>query len=317
MDPDGMLERRIARLRLEIDDEVGLELNRETVEELAYCRFVERHEGRRPSYGAVILRHGSPHEAPGRLPPLASPAAFIDFQAPLEVLRTFADGRTSFVIRGPGTVPALAVDPAWTATELSLATYATDAGVTVVQRLASGRVRLFHNDRVFTEEGGIWLARPTALAYYESVSSLVDVGHHLTARAILDMCVHTLSPAGHGATLIWFPDGAQEAAPHLDSSVAIIPPGLSAANTIHAPAIAHALGQLDRAAVLDANGRVARLNVTLSHGESVAGLPFEGGTRHTSAGRYSASVDNAIVFVISADGPVTIFYRGEAITSIR
>lgn len=214
-------------------------------------------------------------------------------------------------------MPALAVDPAWTGTEVSLSTYASGAGVIVVQRLSSGRLRLFHNDRVFTEEGGIWLTRPTALAYHEAVSLLVDVEHHPTARAILDMCVHALSPAGHGATLIWFPDGNDEVAPHVDFSVAITPPGLSAANSAHGPALAHALGQLDRAAVIGADGRVARLNVTLSHGEAATHLPFEGGTRHTSAGRYSASVDNAIVFVVSADGPVTVFFRGEGVTSIQ
>lgn len=91
-----MLERRIARLQQELIDEVGLELTRETLEELAYCRFVEPHEGRRPSYGAVILPAGSPPEAPGRVPPLASPAAFIASEAPIDVLRIFADGRTSF-----------------------------------------------------------------------------------------------------------------------------------------------------------------------------------------------------------------------------
>lgn len=312
-----MLERRSARLQQELLDEVGLELSTEALDELVYCRFVEPHEGRRPSYGAVIWPAGSPHERAGRVPPLPSPAAFLDSSAPLDVLRTFADGRSSFVIRSAGTLPALAVDPAWTGTELSLTKYASDNDVTVVQRLASGRVRLFHRKSVFTEEGGIWLARPSALLYLESVSLLVDVEQYPVARAILDMCVHTLSPAGHGATLIWFPTQGRQPRQYLDFSVAITPPVLSAAETSHGPALAHALGQLDRAALIGYDGSITRLNVTLSHASAANDLVFAGGTRHTSAGKYSRSVEDAIVFVVSADGPVTVFYRGEVVTSIR
>lgn len=313
MGADETLDRRIVRLQQELVDEIEVELGREALEELVYCRFVEPHEGRRPSYGAVIL---SGERASDLVPPLASPAAFIDANAPLDVLRRFADGRTSFVIRGPGRVPALVVDPAWTGSESELAMYASGADATVVQRLASGQLRLYCGDRVFFEDGGIWLAQPNARAAYESVSSLLDPEHSSTAHAILDMCVDTLSPAGHGATLIWFPDGADEASAYLDASVAISPPGLSAADSAHAPAIAHALGQLDRAAVIEADGRITSLNVTLTHDEAAAQLNFDGGTRHTSAGRYSATVGDAIVFVVSADGPVTVFQGGDVIASV-
>jgi hypothetical protein len=188
--------------------------------------------------------------------------------------------------------------------------------VIVIQRQASGRVRVFVGDRVYSEEGGSWLARPTAVAYHEKVATLLDVSHQETAHAILDLCVHTLSPAGHGATLVWFPDGAQEPHVYLDMSVAITPPALSAADPLHAPAIAHALGQMDRAAVLDASGQLVYLNVTLTSAKVDAARVFEGGTRHNSAGRYSASDDRGFVFVVSADGPVTVLRRGKVVASI-
>lgn len=317
MDPGRALERRISRLQLELQDELDLELTDEALEELAFCRFVEPHEGRRPAYGAVIWTSELPAVL-GGVPPLPSAAGFIDSDAPLDVLRNFADGRISFVIRGPGIVPALAVDPAWTGSESVLAAYASEADVTVVQRLASGRVRLYINERVYSEEGGIWLARPTARAYYEQVAALVDVVHRDTVRAILDMCVHTLSPAGHGATLVWFPEPpGGSTARHLDCSVAITPPALSAANSTHGPAIAHALGQMDRAAIIDSDGNLSRLNVALGYGQTEAALTFNGGTRHNSAGRYSASEDRALVFVVSADGPVTVFNQGLVIAAIH
>jgi DNA integrity scanning protein DisA with diadenylate cyclase activity len=130
------------------------------------------------------------------------------------------------------------------------------------------------------------------------------------------MCVHTLSPAGHGATLVWFPGGAAGKIEYLDLSVAITPPALSVVEASHASAIAHSLSQLDRAAIVDADGGFIQLNVSLSHSPHADEDSFEGGTRHNSAGRYSASQPNAIVFVVSADGPVTVFQNGDVVASI-
>ncbi len=313
VDPDTPLQRRMARLTQELHDEVGLHLTTEALEELAYARFMEPHEGKRAAYGAVIWTERHPSAG---VPTLPSTAAFLDSQASLDVLRGFADGRTSFVMRSPGSKPAVAIDPAWRGTESALAAYASSAAVTVIQRLSSGRIRLFLGDRVYSEEGGTWLARPTAVAYQGKLSALLDVAHHTTARAILDLCVHKISPAGHGATLVWFPDGATGPDPHLDLTVAINPPALSAADPLHAPAIAHALGQLDRAAVLGASGQLVHLNVTLGHAEAHGARGFTGGTRHNSAGRYSASDNRAVVFVVSADGPVTVLRRGEVVAAI-
>lgn len=316
MSIDDALERRIARLRQELHEEVQLELTREGLEELAHARFMDPHEGRRAAFGAVIWCTAlSPARA--GVPPLPSTGGFIARQANLPVLRTFADGRTSFVVRGPGVIPAVAIDPAWTGSESNLADYSNTAGVTVVQRLASGRVRLFQNQRVYTEEGGNWLARPTAAAYKEKLGLVLDVAHQEVAGAILDMCVHTLSPAGHGATLIWFPVEARTAADHLDFSLAIDPPALSTTDARHRQPIAHALGQMDRAVVLRADGSLRTMNVTLSCAEEASTRNFEGGTRHNSAGRYSASQEAAIVFVVSSDGPVTVFHRGEVVAAVR
>lgn len=305
----------MARLRQELVDELDISLAQEVLEELAYARYMEPHEGHRAAYGAVVWPEPLDNERAG-IPSLPSAAGFLASQGTLDVLRTYADGRTSFVMRGPGVRPTLAVDPAWRGTEGALAAYAASARAVVVQRLASGRVRVFANERVYSEDGGVWLARPSAASYLAAVAAVLDPEHHATARAILDLCVHTLSPAGHGATLVWFPDGVPSESPHLDESVGITPPALSAADATHAPAIAHALGQLDRAVVLAADGQLVQANVTLSSSASHAALTFMGGTRHNSAGRYSASDARGMVFVVSADGPVTVLRAGEVVASI-
>ena len=127
--------RRLDRLRQELLDEVDLSLTDEALEELAYCRFVEPHEGRRPTYGAVVWTTELKMEYAGT-PPLPSASGFVDPNAKLDDLRPFADGRTSFVVRGPGVMQAIAIDPAWVGSELALSTYASEKDVTIVQRLA-------------------------------------------------------------------------------------------------------------------------------------------------------------------------------------
>lgn len=309
------MARRIARLEQEIDDELDLTLDQEALEELAYAKYMEPHEGQRPAYGAIVLGAAPPTGRPRALP-LKSAGAFVESQAPSEVLRRFADGRTSFLMRGAGIRPSLVIDPAWKGDESTLAAYAAEEEVTVIQRLASGRVRIYCSGHVYSEQDGIWLARPSADSYQERLADLIPVQQHVVARSILDLCVHTLSPAGHGATLVWFPEAVDDMGDNLDLSVALVPPALSASDATHAPGIAHALGQMDRAAILEPSGRLTHLNVTLEHSDGNADMKFGGGTRHNSAGRYSASDERAVVFVVSADGPVTVIHKGDIVATI-
>ena len=309
---EGTLEQRKERLRQELADECGLDLSDEALEELAYCRYVQPHEGRRPTYGAVIWPAGS-KRTPRVVPGLPSPGAFVDEETPADVLRQFADGRTSFLVRRPGAPPALVVDNAWIGSEQYLSGYSSDYGVVIVQRLATGRIRLFHDHAIHSEQDGVWLRRPMAVAHYDAVTSVVGPELAQTAKALLDVCVHWLSPAGIGATLVWIPGNAASSK-GLDDKGAFTPPPLSVLDSGQRPAIAHVLGQLDLAAIVDDRGRILRLAVKLEHGPDQQQLHFRGGMRHESAGRFSDLQPDALVFVVSADGPVTVFRAGEIVT---
>jgi DisA bacterial checkpoint controller nucleotide-binding len=307
---------RIIRLRQELQDEVGLALPDEALEELAYARYAEPHEGMRAAYGAMIWNRELAAELHG-IPELPSPAGFIDSQAPLDVMRTFSDGRTSFLTRGPGVTPAVAIDPGWNGSESSLSRYSTRSDVTVVQRLPSGRIRIYADGFVYSEDSGVWWTRPNAQAYTAQIRNVIDDDDLEAAGHILDLCIHTLSPAGHGATLVWFRDSTQDIHAHLDLSVALQPPALSATDPSHWPAISHALGQMDRAALVDKRGCLTDLNVTLTCADKHKTLSVPGGTRHNSAARYSASQEHAVVFIVSADGPVTVLHRGKVLATSR
>ena len=269
----------------------------------------------KPAYGAIIYSHPYGSQAGGATPPVRSPGTEIYRHSPLRTKRLFADGRTSFVVRAPKSPPLIMVDPSFVGTELELAGFAAASDGTILQRLASGRIRIFRGDVVYSEEGGTWLARRSAAHYRGKFASLGDPRTEETAQAILELCVHNLSPAGRGATLIWFPDRASAPTAFLDRSAALEPPELSASINHQAPSVSHALGQLDRAVILGGDGSLQLMNVTLECRPSESKRVFVGGTRHTSAMRYSRSQPEAVVFVVSADGPVTVLHRGSVIVT--
>jgi hypothetical protein len=310
---EASIAQRTERLRTELTEECELTISEEALEELAHCRYVRPHEGRRPTYGAVVWPAGT-DATPHVIPALPSLASFVDFTTPVNVIRRFANGRSSFVVRRPGAPPALVVDDAWLGTEQNLAAYSTAHGVVIVQRLATGRIRIFADRVVHSFENDVWMRRPTANVLRDAVIAVLPPHLDETATAILEFCVHWLSPASAGASLVWLPgDGID--ADGLKLSDAWNPPELSLQDIGHRPAIAHALAQFDLAAVVDDAGVVRRAGVRLEHGQAQEELDADGGMRHKSARSFSAFQPNALVFVVSADGPVTVFRAGEVLAA--
>jgi DisA bacterial checkpoint controller nucleotide-binding len=76
--------------------------------------------------------------------------------------------------------------------------------------------------------------------------------------------------------------------------------------------LAHSLlARTDGAAVLDAEGRMLGIEVQLAVSDNSRNIiPPAPGTRRTSARRYSCDFPEAIVFAVSADGPVLVFSDG-------
>jgi DNA integrity scanning protein DisA with diadenylate cyclase activity len=78
------------------------------------------------------------------------------------------------------------------------------------------------------------------------------------------------------------------------------------------------LAQTDGAALFDGVGKLVELGVLLMPTpESEDEVDAIGGTRHTSARRYSHDDPDALVIVVSEDGPVTLFRGGEVIGRSR
>jgi DNA integrity scanning protein DisA with diadenylate cyclase activity len=93
-----------------------------------------------------------------------------------------------------------------------------------------------------------------------------------------------------------------------------LPPPLRIMKAAHLAPLRHALSQIDGAAIFDGDGVLRRLGVRLvpsnAAEESVEPL---GGTRHTSARRYSYDDPLATVIAVSEDGPVSVLRNGEVL----
>ena len=80
----------------------------------------------------------------------------------------------------------------------------------------------------------------------------------------------------------------------------------------HLAPLRHALTQVDGAAVFDGEGVLRQLGVRLIPSSAAeAEVDPLGGTRHTSAHRYSHDDPRATVVAVSEDGPVSLLRHGE------
>jgi len=66
------------------------------------------------------------------------------------------------------------------------------------------------------------------------------------------------------------------------------------------------------------NGQLLAVNVILlSERASEEAVPAMKGTRHTSAARHTYDCPGVLAFVVSADGPVTVFSDGQRIADLK
>ena len=320
--------RRLGRLHAELVDEaLPVPLDGETGEillrELLYARDAPAHEGRPARYGALVLEDtgGRVEEtARRRLSELAAEVVPLDGYD-LDAARRFADGRSSFLVRGTRTA-ALACFPHSVEYEAALVELERSTGGIVVQRRADGSLRLCTSDGVIVWVGHRWRFTPNSARFADVIAHLVPQADRGVLVGLLDLCVHWLSAGRVGATLVWYlvegsaRVGASPAG--LDVSRAIQAPPLSVLERTHRPALLSALAQLDRAVLVQPTGRLTHLNVGLVPSPAaVTTVPAIRGTRHTSARRFSFDEPRAVVAVVSQDGGVTVFSDGAPIELAR
>jgi DNA integrity scanning protein DisA with diadenylate cyclase activity len=193
---------------------------------------------------------------------------------------------------------------------------ATGAGVYSVQRRQTGWVRVCGPAGVVIWDGTRWAVKPHAERLADALQRAVRDAEPRVAIGLLRLCLHWLSANRVGALLVWSPHGDARSLDRIGLGAAIAIPPMDVTCDDHLPALVNVLAQVDRAALVTPHGTIDTLGVALRPTRASVGAvePF-GGTRHTSAQRFSFDHDDCVVFVVSAAGPMTVFHRGTPIAA--
>lgn len=279
------------------------------VDELDYALRPPRHERRVPSYGSFVLPT-RPTDAWGGHTGLeivsSGTADVVD-----DEVRRFADGLTSWTVRTRVGVDSLVVFDRAAGSERDLVVLARASGATVVQRHPAGEVRVVGSFGVARWDGLGWQVQPMVDSWLAWASCGLPEGGTDVLDAMLRFAVHDLGALGIGALLVYRP--ADLHAHQLERRLPTPPPLNIDRPTDLAP-LRHVLSQIDGAALFDERGELLELGVRLVPSPGAeADIEAVRGTRHTSARRYSHDDPDAVVIVVSEDGPVTVFRGGDII----
>jgi DisA bacterial checkpoint controller nucleotide-binding len=295
------------------------------------------HENRLPSTGVVLFSH---------------PFNQYDFEDGGQFIRVtpseedtcwaLADGVNSFVAKDPEGVGLLLLK-APAVDELSLFTFRDDilfddeAGPSdtprreclVVQRSEGHSVRrvtILARENIINFSGLAYFSKPYQYDILRALRQAIQPfpwGDDCiqTLKSALRLAVHKLSPENHGATFVMLaPDDISSfeeivSARHLIVDRALNPANCSLTKRAYQRPLVHLMGQMDGATTISPNGDVLNVGAFFrAVGENTGSEAKKRyGTRHRSAAEFSKQIDG-ITIVISSDGPVTVFRKGEALS---
>lgn len=344
----AVVQRRIDRLKAELEHEnvpltarqnfpAELQASFETTtdllcEELIHARYVEVHEGYRPSYGVLLVpdidspavrelnthlgtsKDASEVRGPGT-PPLQDMES--DTTVQIEDLRLVVDGERTFLLRDlHGRFRLLRLEAA---EQLELLEVARELSAICIQRRRDGRIEVITGSIVCINEGYDWRWLVTASEMLSRLTEALNPPAAVLERVItalaelLDLSVHLLSPRGIGATFVWrVSDTGRLGVMSNNPNSPPVP-----LNVLHRQdryAVAALLASVDGACLVESDGTLASYWAMLDPSETAKRLVAEmGGTRHTSAKRFSYDEPGSLIVVISEDGPVSVFSDGALI----
>lgn len=314
---DPVLPGRLQRLRAELIEEDMPALGGAPDElaglvELAYALRPPVHEGRVPTFGAVLVGERLDRSLLeiGNLDLDLIDVSGLDVQ----IVRRFADGVRTFVVRTSGSITQLLCFGRAMAREYDLVILRELLGGIILQRHSSGQVRSYGPSGVVRWDGAAWYHEAPIDTLASRIGPVVEQVPARELYMLLMFAVHELSPRRIGSTLVWRADSDQPPAAGWEPRYPRVP-FASLAQPGGPAAIASALAQTDGAALFDRDCSLVALGVQLlSSDEAKAAIDVVAGTRHTSAMRYSYDDPEAFVLVVSDAGPVTLMHGGNAMS---
>ena len=285
-------------------------LEREVARELARCLDPAVHEQVIRPYGAIVCRETPQLERLGRIVETASLSE--------EVIESLADGRHSLVLVVKDQPLRLLLMHEGIDTDQDYASRAVWIDGLIICNDEHGTVRLVTDSSVTVVEGRHWINKDLIFEAAEDVIDVVPAADPRIVRRILELCHHRISPRKIGATLVYLLTDSEHAGRKRDEGVRVASLGISVLSEDQEPLILHQARYRDGALVIGHDGRLLAVNVILRPKRaSEQAVPAMRGTRHTSAARHTYDCPDVLAFVVSTDGPVTVFSDGRRIAELK
>ncbi len=233
--------------------------------------------------------------------------------------RRVADGFHSFSIFKHGEYGGVLLLEQAARDELRLVQLQQEFRTVICTTDTSGVTKIFCNAGVLIHQYRSWQRKPSVTVALQSICRCVPQADPEILRDLLELCFHDLSPRKIGATLVWClteptDEEMENMRPNfnLEEIEAKIGDGRSVA------VLRHLLTYSDGATIVDPEARAIGIGAQLKYSDkSKLLIEARAGTRHTSAQRFSYDYPNVVVFVVSSDGPVTVFSDGMSVTDLQ
>ena len=203
-------------------------------------------------------------------------------------------------------------------TDQDYASHAVWVDGVIITNDDQGVVRIVTDSSVTMVEGRRWIAKDLVFEAAEDVVAAVPAANPLVVRRLLELCHHRISPARVGATIVYLLTEHHQAGPRRDEGIRVADVGLSVLHEDEEPLLLHQAKYRDGAMIVAHGGQLLAVNVILRPNRgSEQAVPAMRGTRHTSAARHTYDCPDVLAFVVSADGPVTVFSDGQRIADLK
>jgi DNA integrity scanning protein DisA with diadenylate cyclase activity len=286
------------------------DLETEVARELARCLDPVVHEQDIRPYGAIVARE-TPHlERLGRI---------LDTQGLAEdVIRSLADGIHSVLLVVKGEPPRVLLLHESMDTDQDYASHAVWVDGIIVCNDGRGIVRIVTDSSVTLVEGRRWIAKDLVYEAAEDIVHVVPAANLDVVRRLLELAHHHISPKRIGATLLYALTEHTDSPRLRDDGIGVAVLQLSVLNQNEEPLLLHQARYRDGALLIGRDGQLLAVNVIVRPTRSSEqAVPATKGTRHTSAARHTYDCPDVIAFVVSTDGPVTVFSDGRRIADLK
>lgn len=278
--------------------------------ELSRCLEPFVHELQIRPYGAIVAREMPHLERFGRIVDTTG----LD----VDVIASLADGRHTLMLVVKGNAPQLLLLHERMDTDQDYASHAVWVDGLIICNDAAGTVRIVTDSSVTMVEGRRWFMKDMVYEAAEDIIQVVPAAEPAVVRRLLELSHHRISPNRFGATLLYVLTDQPLTMRRRDGGIDVTTLNLSVLNAADEPLMLHQARYRDGALLVRRDGRLLAVNVILRPTrESEQAVPVTKGTRHTSAARHTYDCPDMLAFVVSTDGPVTVFCDGQRIADLK